>query len=260
MSQHNARLLYLTARWTGDIGETWAGESSMFGVHIGADSAIPDLSTGTRDLQSFLVNDASTTSTTAHLNKQQGWTGDDSGAVNVTDADQDDLAEAMWAFLNAMYPYVPNSFTVESIRLYALSDTGRTVTAPCIYVPTSTLTGGSTNNLAPQLATVVSTGSATLGRKGRGRWYMGPHAASILEAHGLLSSTYITALSTGAQTFLNALRKNGSGLATAYFPITYHRGTTTGSVINSIRVGDMADTQRRRRAQRKENYTTLALS
>lgn len=260
MAQHGVKSLYLTTRLQGDAGEAWDGEISMWGIRLLVDTAIPDLATGLRDLQAFLVNDAAVVSTTTHLNKQQGWTGDASGGTNVTDADQDAIAEAAWSFVDTLKSYIPNSYHVESIRLYALDDNLRAPVAPCIYVPSTTLAGTGSSALPPQVALVVSTNSATIGRKGRGRFYVGPLANGAISADGKAGSTVRSTALNGAQTLLNALRIDGTGTATAYAPVTVHRGTTTCSVINKVRVDELFDTQRRRRNRVSGTYTAADLS
>lgn len=99
-----------------------------------------------------------------------------------------------------------------------------------------------------QVAAVVSfrTGLAT--RAGRGRIYA-PSPAVDQIADGRLTAAYTEALADGAQAMLNGL--SGGALT----PILYTRGSAN-RIITSLDVGDVPDTQRRRRNKLIEARTS----
>jgi hypothetical protein len=105
----------------------------------------------------------------------------------------------------------------------------------------------------PQCAVTVSLRTALATRAGRGRFYMPPPAVTFVIAGGLLASADRDALSTAA---MHALQ----GLVTAgYIPVVYHRSTHSGDNITSVDVGNVFDTQRRRRDKLIEARTSHAL-
>lgn len=264
MAQHNARHLYLTWRWAAKNTSAWPGEIAVCGLRImctGNGDAVPGLGEGTVTMNPFLVNDASTSSSTTNLNKTQVWAGDGGGSINVTDGDQDGLAEACYAFNNSVSTFLTTQYQLQDIRLYAVGDDGKMVgNGPCLYVPKTTKSGGSSVSWQPQQSLVMTLKSAAPGRKGTGRFYVGPLTTSQMGTDGLVAGSFIPTFGGLGQTFLNAIRAIGTIASTRYTPVIYHRGTVTGAVINTVRVGDEWDTQQRRRHQRKETYSAYGLS
>lgn len=263
MAAHAAYHLYLTMRHAAKTGTPFVGEVAVTGWRIGCQpsgTAPNAYNSGTIDLNQFTVNDAANTSTTTHLNKIQPWTGD-SGVlnINVTDGDQDGLAELAWAYANEISAELASSYTLQDIRLYALGSNGKAVTPPCLYTPISPL-DGSAAPMPPNMAVAMTTRSATVGRKGRGRWYVGPVSSNLLASSGLISGTYAGYLLTAAQNLMEGIRGVGGGAASSYTPVIWHRGTTTASVINKLSIGDEFDVMNSRRRQRKETYTDVTLT
>lgn len=103
-----------------------------------------------------------------------------------------------------------------------------------------------------QVAPVVSFRTALKSRSGRGRIYS-PSMAVTQIANGRMIPAAQTALADGAQDMLQALV--AGGLA----PVIYHRTTGTTTNITSIDVGDVFDTQRRRRNKLIEARTSRPL-
>lgn len=264
MASHSAFHLALSLRMIAKPTSPWAGEVAMNTWRIACrpgGTAPFDYGSGTVDFNEFTVNDASTVSTTAHLNKVQAWTGD-SGVfgINVTDGDQDGLAEAVWAYVSGLAAQYSSDYTLGDIRLYPIGSAGRMVsTAPCLYTPIVALPGTGTG-LFPSAALVVSTSSAAGGRKGRGRWFAGPVTLAGIGSGGLAATGTQNAWRVGAKALLEGIRGVGGGLAASYTPVTWHRGTTTGAVINKVRVGDEYDVQQSRRHSRPEVYVESALT
>lgn len=242
----------------------FAGEVSLNSFRIGtvgvADS-VPGYSDGTVTLNSFSVNDASTSSTTTHFNKEQGWTGD-SGAAggNVTDGDQDAIAEAIWTFWNSIRGLFTDQYTLGDVRLYpVVGATGRTATAPCIYVPTAVISGGSNTGWIPQQACVVSWDTAARGRRGHGKAYLGPITGVTLRTDGTLQSSSRDTFGNAAVALQTNIRAIGSIASERYYGMVWQRNSDQGAVIGGVRVGDEMDIQQRRRRQRAEVYSTYAL-
>lgn len=97
-----------------------------------------------------------------------------------------------------------------------------------------------------QVAPVVSLRTALATRAGRGRFYA-PSPAVDQQAAGRLITTAQTALLNSAVAMFTAL--TGAGLS----GVLYSRTTTQTQEITSVDVGDVIDTQRRRRNKLIEN-------
>lgn len=119
-------------------------------------------------------------------------------------------------------------------------------------------TGGCTN--PPQTAMVLSLRTNTPGASGRGRLYW-PTLTTQIGSNGRVTSTATTNALSGMKTYLLAMR---DALATAFPLIGFDvaiRSRTTRSTPHVVRmqVGDILDTQRRRRDHLPEAYITTPI-
>jgi hypothetical protein len=105
----------------------------------------------------------------------------------------------------------------------------------------TTRAGASTEETLPaQCACVVSTRSALATRSGRGRFYLPPFDVTVMSS-GLLSAAAVGTTLAAAQALFSSL--DGAGLS----PVLLNRSTMVQTPITSIDVGNVIDTQRRRR-------------
>lgn len=113
--------------------------------------------------------------------------------------------------------------------------------------------GTSTAESLPyQCAPVVSLRTATLSRAGRGRFYA-PSLAVDQMAGGRMITAAQTALADGAEDMLNSLIGAGQQI------VIYHRTAGNTTPVVSLDVGDVVDTQRRRRNKLIEARTSRLL-
>lgn len=95
-------------------------------------------------------------------------------------------------------------------------------------------------SLPPQNALVVSLSTAVPRRLGRGRFYMPPVTTGQVDAGRVLAAC-VSSAKTAAQKMIQSL--NGAG----YQVVIYHRSNRTFDAVIGGNVGDVFDTQRRRR-------------
>ena len=115
------------------------------------------------------------------------------------------------------------------------------------------LTGVADAEMLPfQCATVISLLTASATRHGRGRFYLPPLAASFL-LNGKLNTTAMTTLDTAWTAFFDSLNTDGVN------PVVRNRTGHVSTPVTSARVGDVIDTQRRRRNKLTETYTVIAV-
>lgn len=114
-----------------------------------------------------------------------------------------------------------------------------------------TLPGVATGEMLPfQCATSVSWTADLATRAGRGRIYLPPLAASTLDA-GRLSNDAVVVIAGAANDFWSGLDTGGLAL------VLYGRTTHTTNAVTGGNVGNVIDTQRRRRNKLIEARTAL---
>jgi hypothetical protein len=115
--------------------------------------------------------------------------------------------------------------------------------------------GGSGSMLPAQDALGISTQSNRLGKKGRGRFYLPGTTPDSLTTEGRISPAVQAVYITTMVAYLEALSL-GSAPADNVFvrPIVTGRPFTQYGFIDSIRVSDLCDTQRRRRDRLVPSY------
>ena len=115
------------------------------------------------------------------------------------------------------------------------------------------LTGVDAGEMLPfQCATVISLLTASATRHGRGRFYLPPLAVSTLDT-GRTSAAAIAVLDTAWTAFFDSLNTDG------VTPVVRNRTGHVSTTVTSARVGNVIDTQRRRRNKLVEVYTAIAV-
>ena len=103
-----------------------------------------------------------------------------------------------------------------------------------------------------QCAPVVTLRTATLSRAGRGRFYA-PSLAVDQVAAGRMTTAARDTLADAAEDLVQGLTSAGGNL------VIYHRGSGSTTIVTSLDVGDVIDTQRRRRNKLIESRTSRPL-
>jgi len=167
------------------------------------------------------------------------------------------LASAQTGWSNAV-----NSFWTDSLDSIVTADVAVTEVSTATIDPTTgkqlsrllddvSLPGVATGQMLPfQCATSISWRSALATRAGRGRMYLPPLAASTL-ATGRISSGAATTISDSAALLVSSLDSDGLAL------ILFGRTSHTVTPITGGDVGNVIDTQRRRRNKLIEVRTAI---
>lgn len=115
------------------------------------------------------------------------------------------------------------------------------------------LAGAAVEEMLPfQCATTISLITAVANRHGRGRFYLPPLSAGVLDG-GRLSAATVSSLDTAFTAFFAELTTDGHTL------VVRNRTGHVSTPVTEARVGDVIDTQRRRRNKLTETYTVISV-
>lgn len=133
---------------------------------------------------------------------------------------------------------VPIATGIDTVVVNEIDSSGRNVdqATGALLLPGTSVA----ESLPPQCSVAVSTRTATPTRAGRGRFFLPPFAITQV-ASGLLIAAARSSAANAARAFVNSL--NGAGFTVG----VWGRGFTTVRPVTAIDVGNVFDTQRRRR-------------
>jgi hypothetical protein len=174
----------------------------------------------------------------------------------VPDVVAGNCANAMAAWI--AQAQVAPAVSFEQCKIYQIGADGKAVTVPVLGL-TALARGQSGVAAHPwQLSLVVTLDAARgLGPGRTGRIYMPPQCLSIDESDQI-TQTAVNNAASNAATFLDAINTAFTDLGTLC--IASALGTGTNYPVESIRVGRVYDTQRRRRRSTVENYVVHDLA
>ena len=194
------------------------------------------------------------------------WLGEEGLDATVPSQAGADALLGLWTtfFENAL-SRISSNYVTTQVKVAHINTNGTTDQANVVYAyPGSTLDGGvSTETLPPQCSVVVTLMSdRPRGLASKGRMYL-PGIASLPGANGKLSSTVTGNIATQIETFFNGVRAHAdipddpilAAKGTGLFPEL----TAQNDYIETLKVGDVIDTQRRRRNGLSEVYVTKTL-
>jgi hypothetical protein len=123
---------------------------------------------------------------------------------------------------------------------------------------------GSGNSLPLENTVVLSWGTNRLGPKGRGRIYSPVPPTSILTGTGIIDATLQGDYLANGKALIEGLSYSGSGGTNPHVRVVVTGPSDSGGIspftqyatINQIRVGEVVDTQRRRRNKQPEAYVS----
>lgn len=147
------------------------------------------------------------------------------------------------------------------IRVAAVGMSGAEL-GEAVEIDRTTPIVGLENNILPQATIVVSLrSSSSSGSGNRGRMYL-PHVKfPLMTASPYAAGTSTAGLVSAAATFINSCETAINFVTddTCFAAIMSQVGSGTHKQITEVRVGNVVDTQRRRRNQLPETYATAAV-
>lgn len=258
--------VYLTAHGTWGAG-SWANERAQIGCRLSfaAVGSEPDKgSTFTMPDNGDVATDTGT-ATGTHGTLTRTWKSRIGGVAspdNMDAAQQVDLAEDMWTFLNSVRSYQGGGFSWTHVKIAPILASGAYGAPSSVYQYTAALPGAAAagnQTLPPEVALAVSFRAPVIGRTGRGRMYLPAMHVSAVNLDGTVHATASSAILASAVTLVGAL-ENLAGIeeVTPIFTVT-SAGKSTGVRPSQARIGNHFDAQRRRQQQQPEVYAATNL-
>lgn len=145
---------------------------------------------------------------------------------------------------------------LDALKLYPISTPAGKVAAPAGYAQGAPVvlaytgtkpSGTGSQGLPPQDTVVASLRTAQTGRRGRGRMYL-PSFDRAAMSNLVISSTVANSTASAMKAFLEALTLDGSASGVWCAPIVTGAPYTAYGLVNTVQVGNVVDTQQRRRA------------
>ena len=235
-----------------------AAEEWQFGIRLWMDqSAIDPI--GTFPAIDITPIEESAATTWGHYQTNWAYT----GALDMA-AFMDQIADALQTFWETNKH--SSDCRLLQWRLYPIDNTGHVVqldsgAAIAMGVPTSGWVGTTSSLLPLEVACVVTFDTYKNNAKGRGRIYLpGIPANSLGTNTGRFDSTWATQMAGDAATLLGDLvNPGGAGEVGIYPVVTEPSGWNLYSQLRQVRVGEVPDSQRRRRNKLAENYHAVAM-
>lgn len=188
-----------------------------------------------------------------------GFEGQD--APEITDTGVSDISNAWQTFFTAATSEISNKYQYTMCKVQMLGVDGKALPDTAkYYSPVSTINGGSPSAALPPQVALVATLANSLprGLATKGRMFL-PGVNSPVDATGHISSATTGAIATNLQTFFGAIMNDADTPGRAVLASTGNAlQLRPGQIRNvtQIRVGNVYDTQRRRRNALMEAYTT----
>jgi len=139
-----------------------------------------------------------------------------------------------------------------------VSELGATPSAPIVTSAQAVIADGGVSSdvsIPPQCSPCVSLTTATAGSRARGRMYLPAPDSTSMTTAGRLISGFRTAWIGALDTFFATM----TGNAATPVVVSAVGGVYTTYPVVTIRMGDVVDTQRRRRNSIAEVYTTASV-
>lgn len=201
--------------------------------------------------------------TSLNFTSAPSWTG---AAAALAELDTGDLTNLAASYVDDLLDpdgMVWADYSVlASVKAAAIGTNGLYLADPLV-AEISGPTQGTATDVLPQSTVVVTLRAAsTIGKGNLGRIYP-PHTKLPQDAGDPVgNSDARVAAAAAAKDFVNSCQTILNGALTAtVFPVIMSQATGTPTkIVDSVSVGSVVDTQRRRRNRLQENYTTVSLT
>lgn len=176
------------------------------------------------------------------------------------------IATAWQAFFTAANSGISNDYRTIGVKVATVNTAGAVDGALTQFYnyPAAIVGNNSGANFPPQISLVATLSTIRArGHGSKGRMYL-PGVMHSVDASGRIETANAVNVINGLKTFIDAVNAHADVpervvLNSAQVSGVPFRAATIGNII-SLKVGNVYDTQRRRRAQLQESYSTAALA
>lgn len=260
--------IYVTTHGRWKSGSPWVGESFQFGIRLQPyfPIATPPLGSvynlPTAGLASVTAEPHSETGSGTNGTLVQTWRLDGEGVPPTVFGGPEmiDCAEDIRVFLNVLKTYQTTDVEWTHMKFAAIRPDGAYAEPSSIYTLTTPLAGVAATGTAfpPEVACALSMRAPVIGRRGRGRIYLGGIAQALGATGGVVSSAAASTLGTAFKDMLTALENlPGVDWPLEVAVVVTSAGSPMAVRPTQVRVGNHFDVQKRRQDQVAETYTTL---
>lgn len=254
---------YVTMHGTYTLGH-WVGETGQMGFRFAplpkqrSESPIQNLPNNISVVPTFVERDETNFTVAQTFDVDlPGWIGPGTDWATVSD----DVANDVLTFLGAIKAHQSDKFWWTHIKIAPIEyGTGAYLAPATVYTLKNLPRGTGTGMLPPEVSIALSTRTAIVGKRGRGRMYLPAPASSTSENDGTVLAAQATAMVNEYRTLIQAI-KNLPGID-QYDPewLICSAASTTAVLPLEARIGHHYDAQRRRQHQVEETYSTLAIA
>lgn len=177
-----------------------------------------------------------------------------------TQAFTDAVRDAWATFFNDPLVNISSSYTFEQVKAVRLAKNGLyDGTDAAISFPAAAVNGGRTGTALPPQVALVATliGGSGKGLGGKGRMYL-PGVSESVDGTGHITWNVVQYISSHLATFFNDINASFDAPGVAINVSRGHKAQlglgARNVIINGVRVGNVYDTQRRRRNALAETY------
>ena len=254
--------VYAVARGQWYVSSAWAPEIAQIGMRIGAWPS-PTSPDPVADLPVRTCAVTTETHSETLFDVFQGFegTGGGLGSSAWGYADQLDVATAFRSYLNTIKNQQTGKLSWTDIRVAPIGPDGSAAAGTSVFTLKSPIVGGKSDDpLPPQNAIAMSWLRRIPGRRGRGRMFVPGLTKQAVTSSALLDATTQTGVRDAGKALDTAVKAVGS-VSDWEYRIVVCSAKSVGYVLpNQVRVGDEIDTQRSRRNQRGEVYSSVDLT
>ena len=188
-------------------------------------------------------------------------------APDPTQQSADDIRDAWTTFFTHADSKVSASYRFTQAKVAKLDDNGQTIDGTVYYSSPATTVAGTVNGIVfpPQCSLVVTLLSdRPRGKASKGRMYLPGITPNMDINTGKVQASHVTGIADRMKAFFDALAGDadtpGQLILAAKSSGVMNVNPAQNDWVETIRVGDVMDTQRRRRNQLVETYTSRVLA
>jgi len=183
----------------------------------------------------------------------------------------DGVRDAWITFFTAAEPAISRYYSFDQVKAVQLEKNGQYgANEPVVSFPATQILGARVGNPNPPQLALVATliGGSGKGLAGKGRMYL-PGVSEVVDTTGHLGTTFCAALATKLAAFFNTVDAIPGAPGHAINVSRGHKltgdfaGQHVGArnvKINGVRIGNVYDTQRRRRNALAETYSAAVVN